>query len=200
MHPEAVNPRTRMLARYGNERGAARGSLRTLRHARRVIPCPVSLQPREFSVTRAFPPSDLNVLLVTVSNARRQGTAASLGWRTLSSLIHAASGSGTPVARCQPVVSQESRNRRQHPRTRVSWPVVVETATQRYPCQVMDISNHGAKITTRARLRAGAVVRLQIIPPDGTPLRVGALFWRVDTDGVAFFFARSIHHRFIRAA
>jgi len=44
------------------------------------------------------------------------------------------------------------------------------------------------------------VVRLQIIPPDGTPLRVGALVWRVDTDGVVFFFARSIHHRFIRAA
>ena len=98
------------------------------------------------------------------------------------------------------MVSGDVRNRRQHPRTRVSWPVVVETRTHRYPCQVMDISNHGAKVMTRARLRAGAVVRLQIIPPDGTPLRVGALVWRIDTDGVAFFFARSIQHRFIRAA
>lgn len=101
---------------------------------------------------------------------------------------------------CQPVVSQQTRNRRQHPRTRVAWPVVIETRTQRYPCQVVDISNHGAKVMTNARLRTGSVVRLQIIPPDGTPLRVGALVWRLDPDGVAFFFARGIHHRFIRAA
>jgi hypothetical protein len=108
--------------------------------------------------------------------------------------------SGTRVAKCPPVVSPQSRNRRQHPRTRVTWPVVIETRRQRYPCQVVDISNHGAKVMTSARLRTGSVVRLQIIPPDGTPLRVGALVWRLDPDGVAFFFARSIHHRFIRAA
>jgi hypothetical protein len=64
----------------------------------------------------------------------------------------------------------------------------------------VDISGHGAKVMTSARLRTGTVVRLQIIPPDGTPLRVGALVWRLDADGVAFFFARSIHHPFIRAA
>src|SRR5260370_73727 len=64
----------------------------------------------------------------------------------------------------------------------------------------MDIRNHGAKIMIRGRLRAGAVVRLQIIPPDGTPVRVGAVGGGVDRDGGAFFFARSIHHRFIRAA
>jgi len=33
----------------------------------------------------------------------------------------------------------------------------------------MDISNHGAKIMTRARLRAGAIVRLQIIPRGTAP-------------------------------
>jgi hypothetical protein len=32
------------------------------------------------------------------------------------------------------------------------------------------------------------------------PLRVGALVWRVDADGLAFLFARGIQHRFIRAA
>jgi hypothetical protein len=64
----------------------------------------------------------------------------------------------------------------------------------------MDISNHGAKVMTNARLQTGSVVRLQIIPPDGTPLRVGALVWRLDADGVAFFFAQGIHHPFIRAA
>jgi len=98
------------------------------------------------------------------------------------------------------MVDSPSRNRRRHPRTRVTWPVVIETRSQRYPCQVLDISNHGAKVMTSARLRTGSVVRLQIIPPDGTPLRVGALVWRLDTDGVAFFFAHGIHHPFIRAA
>lgn len=78
--------------------------------------------------------------------------------------------------------------------------MVVETSTHRYPCQAMDISTHGAKIMTRARLRTGTVVRLQIVPPEGPPLRVGALVWRVDADGVAFFFARSVSHRFIRVA
>ncbi len=77
---------------------------------------------------------------------------------------------------------------------------MIETRSQRYPCQVADISSHGAKIMTSARLRPGTVVRLQIIPPDGTPLRIGALVWRVDGDGVAFFFAHGIHHPFIRAA
>lgn len=98
------------------------------------------------------------------------------------------------------MVARQSRNRRQYPRTRVAWPVVIETRTQRYPCQVMDISNHGAKVMTSARLKTGSVVRLQIIPPDGTPLRVGALVWRLDADGVAFFFAKGVHHPFIRAA
>jgi len=53
---------------------------------------------------------------------------------------------------------------------------------------------------TSARLRTGSVVRLQIIPPEGTPLNIGALVWRLDPDGVAFFFAHSIYHPVIRAA
>ena len=64
----------------------------------------------------------------------------------------------------------------------------------------MDISEHGAKLLTSAPLQAGSVVRLKIIPPDGIPLRVGALVWRLDTDGIAFFFAHGIYHPFIRAA
>jgi hypothetical protein len=78
--------------------------------------------------------------------------------------------------------------------------VWIETRSQRFPCQVVDISEHGAKLRTSAPLPEGIVVRLQIIPPDGTPLRVGALVWRLDTDGIAFFFAQGIYHPFIRAA
>jgi PilZ domain-containing protein len=98
------------------------------------------------------------------------------------------------------VTSPPPRNRRQQPRTRVTWPVVVETGVQRYPCQVVDISSQGAKIMTSARLRTGSIVRLQIVPPGATPLRVVAMVWRLDADGVAFFFARSIQHPFIRVA
>jgi hypothetical protein len=92
------------------------------------------------------------------------------------------------------------QDRRQHPRTRVSWPVVVEAGTSRYACQAVDISAHGAKVMTNARLKTGTAVRLEFVPPEGPPLRVGALVWRVDADGLAFLFGRGIQHRFIRAA
>jgi PilZ domain-containing protein len=92
------------------------------------------------------------------------------------------------------------RNRRHDPRTPVTWPVVIETRRQRFPCQVVDISPHGAKVQTSAPLRLGSVVHLQIIPPTGSPLRVGALVWRLDPDGIAFFFAHGISHPVIRVA
>lgn len=77
---------------------------------------------------------------------------------------------------------------------------MVETKTHRYPCQVIDIGVHGAKIVTSAPLQPGVVVQLQIIPPTGRPLRVGALVWRLDPDGIAFLFGRGVHHPYIRAA
>ena len=94
----------------------------------------------------------------------------------------------------------EQLDRRQHPRTRISWPVVVEAKTSRYPCEAVDISTHGAKVRTKARLKTGTAVRLEFVPPEGPPLRVGALVWRADSDGLAFLFARGIQHRFIRVA
>lgn len=58
----------------------------------------------------------------------------------------------------------------------------------------VDISAHGAKVTPRIWLRSGTSVRPQFVPPDGRPLRVGSWVWRIDADGLAFFFAHSIHH------
>lgn len=118
----------------------------------------------------------------------------------LNTLVHDIVIRARELPGCQPVVSPPPRNRRQQPRTRVTWPVVVETGAQRYPCQVVDISSQGAKVMTSARLRTGTVVRLQIVPPGTTPLRVVALVWRLDADGVAFLFSRTIQHPFIRAA
>jgi hypothetical protein len=64
----------------------------------------------------------------------------------------------------------------------------------------VDISAHGARISTKVRLRTGTAVQLELIPPEGPSLRVGALVWRVDADGLAFLFGRGIQHRVIRAA
>ena len=98
------------------------------------------------------------------------------------------------------MATAEQHDRRRHLRTRILWPAVIEAGTSRYACQAVDISAHGARIRTKVRLRTGTAVRLELIPPDGPSLRVGALVWRVDADGLAFLFARGIQHRFIRAA
>ncbi len=95
-------------------------------------------------------------------------------------------------------MTAQRQDRRQEPRTRVSWGVIVETGARRYLSHSLDISTHGAKVRTKARLKTGTTVRLELVPPDGPPLRVEALVWRVDADGLAFLFARGIQHRFIR--
>ena len=90
------------------------------------------------------------------------------------------------------------QNRRQRPRTRVAWPVVVKVGTSRYLARSVDISTHGAKVRTKARLKTGSTVQLELVPPEGPPLRVGALVWRIDADGLAFLFSDVIQHRLIR--
>ncbi len=57
---------------------------------------------------------------------------------------------------------------------------------------------YGAKVRTKARLATGATVQLELVPSEGPPLRVGAVVWRVDSDGLAFLFSRGIQHRLIR--
>jgi hypothetical protein len=93
----------------------------------------------------------------------------------------------------------QQQDRRQHPRTRVAWPVVVKVGTSRYLSSSVDISTHGAKVRTKAPLKTGATVQLELVPPEGPPLRVGALVWRIDANGLAFLFSRGIQHRLIRA-
>ncbi len=89
------------------------------------------------------------------------------------------------------------QNRRQHPRIREAWPVIVKVGTKRYLARSVDISTHGAKVRINARLKTGTTVQLELVPPDGSPLRVGALVWRVDADGLAFLFSHAIQHRLI---
>jgi len=80
----------------------------------------------------------------------------------------------------------------------MSWPVLVKVGTNRYLASSVDISTNGAKVRTKARLKTGTTVQLELVPPEGPPLRVGALVWRVDADGVALLFSREIQHRLIR--
>jgi len=92
------------------------------------------------------------------------------------------------------------QDRRQYPRIRVSWPVVVNVAKSRYLSYSLNISMHGAKVRTKARLATGTSVQLELVPPEGPPLHVGAVVWRADSDGLAFLFSRGIRHRLIRTA
>ena len=93
---------------------------------------------------------------------------------------------------------RRQQDRRRHPRTRVAWPIVVNVGTSRYLSSSVDISTRGAKVRTKARLKTGTTVQLELVPPEGPPLRVGALVWRIDADGLAFLFNRGIQHRLIR--
>lgn len=96
--------------------------------------------------------------------------------------------------------TERQRERRQYPRTRIEWPALVEAGRRRHPCQAVDISAQGAKLTPKIWLKSGTTVLLQFVPPDGEPLRVNAMVWRADADGLAFLFARSISHPVIRRA
>jgi hypothetical protein len=63
-----------------------------------------------------------------------------------------------------------------------------------------DISPFGAKVRTKTKLKTGTSVRLEVVPPEGPPLQVGAMVWRVDPDGLAFLFSSGIQHRLLRTS
>lgn len=89
-------------------------------------------------------------------------------------------------------------DKRQQPRTRVAWPILINFGRDRYLSMSVDISTHGTKVKTNARLQTGTAVQLELVPPEGPPIRVGALVWRIDADGLALLFSRHIQHRLIR--
>lgn len=80
----------------------------------------------------------------------------------------------------------------------MAWPVLVQVGTNRYLGVSLDISTHGARVRIKARLKTGTIVQLELVPPEGPPLRVGALVWRIDGNGLAFIFEREVQHPRIR--
>ena len=79
-------------------------------------------------------------------------------------------------------------DRRRHPRTGATWPVVVEAGEARLTLETLNLSPCGAKVRTTQHLDEGAVVLLHFQPPEFEPLDVSAVVWRVDPDGIVFFF------------
>lgn len=77
---------------------------------------------------------------------------------------------------------------RRYPRFNVSWPVVVEAGRRVFLLQVVNVSGRGAKVRPPERLGEGSVAQLHFHPPNGSSLDVEAIVWRVDPDGLAFFF------------
>ena len=80
------------------------------------------------------------------------------------------------------------------------WSTVVEAGRRRYLSRATDVSAMGAKVRTNARLKIGTTVRLEFTPPQGPLLRVGAIVWRIDGDGLAFMFDHRIEHPSLRVA
>jgi hypothetical protein len=84
------------------------------------------------------------------------------------------------------------RSRRLHSRTDVSWTAWVRSGSQRLRCHTVDLSPHGAKLKPRGEILPGTAVEVLLHPPEGGTLRVSGVVWRVDADGMAVMFLRSI--------
>lgn len=88
-----------------------------------------------------------------------------------------------------PTATQHSRRtRRTHARANVSWTVWARVRGQRVRFHTVDVSARGAKLRPRSDLQAGTSLTLQFVKPNGRPVRVAAMVWRVDTDGLGVFF------------
>jgi len=87
------------------------------------------------------------------------------------------------------------RRPRRYPRFNVAWPVVVEAGKRFFLLQAVDVSGRGAKVRPTERLSEGSVAQLHFHPPDGSSLDVEAIVWRVDRDGLAFFFTNDHQRR-----
>jgi hypothetical protein len=84
------------------------------------------------------------------------------------------------------------RSRRVHPRSGVSWSAWVKAGTRRLRCHTVDVSPNGAKLRPRGEIQPGTVVELLLHRPDGYRLRTSGIVWRLDADGMAVLFLRTI--------
>jgi PilZ domain len=87
------------------------------------------------------------------------------------------------------MMSERQPDQRRHPRAAVSWPVTVETDQARFDVETVNLSPFGAKLKWQAaRFEPGTSAQLRFHPPGGPPVEIQGIVWRVDPDGMAFFF------------
>jgi CheY-like chemotaxis protein len=81
----------------------------------------------------------------------------------------------------------ESRRR---PRTKVSWPVIVEVGDRVLHGETVDVSQFGVKVRLAERLQDATLAKLHITPSEGCPVDAQAIVWRMDEDGPVFLFLK----------
>jgi hypothetical protein len=82
---------------------------------------------------------------------------------------------------------QHHRTRRTNTRANVSWTVWARVRGERMRFHTVDVSTRGAKLRPRGNLPAGTALTLHFMRPTGR-VRVSAMVWRVDPDGLGVFF------------
>ena len=87
--------------------------------------------------------------------------------------------------------SHHQRTRRITRRANVSWTVFARVRGERLRFHTVDVSARGAKLRPRGDLQPGQTLTLQFVKPNGRPVRVTAIVWRVDPDGLGVFFLGS---------
>lgn len=92
---------------------------------------------------------------------------------------------------CRQTSSHHQRTRRINRRANVSWTVFARVRGQRCRFHTVDVSARGAKLRPRADLLPGTSLTLQFVKPNGRRVRVAAMVWRVDVDGLGVFFLGS---------
>lgn len=90
----------------------------------------------------------------------------------------------------------ESRRR---PRSKVSWPVIVEVGDRVLHGETLDVSPFGVKVRLEERLQDATLATLHLNPPNGDPLDVQAIVWRMDDDGPVFLFLKKAPAFLLRA-
>ena len=82
--------------------------------------------------------------------------------------------------------------RRQQARRNASWPVAVETNTGVLQLETVNIGPLGAKVKPAELIDEGTPVTLRFHPDDAPAFDVSAVVWRVDPDGLVFFFVGAL--------
>jgi PilZ domain-containing protein len=70
----------------------------------------------------------------------------------------------------------------------VAWPVIVEADSGVLHLETVNVGPLGAKVKVTDKLREGTPVTLRFQPDDAPPFDISAVVWRVDPDGLVFFF------------